>query len=242
MSGQAYDFTGYEVLVVGGTSGTGHALARGFASAGAHVTVTGTLMLRELYDEDLSGLDYEMVNLARQDSIDNLVSTVRHLDVLVLAAGCNLPYGLPEGERAFIAEAVRSGVLGPMFLTTRLRLKLSQSPAIGGGCVVNTGSVRRWLELWTPSERSGDELAAATARSGDSWAGIGVRINSVLEAPRGLLPRQAAWAPEYSARRASSDTLLRGQQPRLQDAVVDLSMYLAGPSGARITGQTIRVS
>lgn len=240
MSGQPHDFTGYEVLVVGGTTGSGHAIARAFAGAGAHVTVTGTLMLRELYDSDLSGLDYEMVNLARQDSIDHLVSTVDDLDVLVMAAGCNLPFGLPESERSFIAEAVRSGVLGPMFLTTRLRLKLSQSPAIGGGCVLNTGSVRRWLELALPAETAGEELAVTTARAGDTWAGIGVRVNSVVEGPRGLLPRQADRVSPGS-RVAGGDTLVRRQVPRLHDTMADLALLLAGPSGARITGQTIRV-
>jgi 3-oxoacyl-[acyl-carrier protein] reductase len=241
MSGQAHDFTGYEVLVVGGTSGSGHAIARAFADAGAHVKVTGTLMLRALYDTDLSGMDYEMVNLARQDSIDHLVSTVGDLDVLVLAAGCSLPFGLPDSERSFISEAVRSGVLGPTFLTTRLRLKLSQSPAIGGGCVLNTGSVRRWLELAIPAEESGEALAAATARAGETWAGIGVRVNSVVESPRGLLPRQAE--PAFTgARMADGDTLVRRQVPRLQDAMADIALFLAGPSGARVSGQTIRVS
>ena len=105
MTSGSFDFTGYEVLVVGGTRGDGHTIATSFARAGASVTVTGTMMLRSLYDTDLSPFDYESVNLARQDSIDHLVGMVGHLDVLVLAAGCNLPFGLPPSERAFIAEA-----------------------------------------------------------------------------------------------------------------------------------------
>ena len=244
MSGRGHDFNGYRVLVVGGTRGTGHAVARGFADAGAHVTVTGTMMLRELYDADLSGIEHEMVNLARQSSIDHLVRSTGPLDVLVLAAGCTLPPGLPEAERDFIAEAVRSGILGPMFLTTRLRLRLSQSTVPGGGCVVNTAAVRRWLELSTPPERSAEDLAASTASRGEAWAGIGVRVNTVLAAPRVVLPRQAA-APDVSGRRVARgarDTLVRAGLPHVDEAVTDLTMLLAGPSGARITGQTIRLS
>ena len=141
MTSGSYDFTGYEVLVIGGTRGEGHTIASAFARSGANVTVTGTMMLRALYDTDLAAFDYESVNLARQESIDNLVGIIGHLDVLVLAASCNLPFGLPADERAFIAEAARSGLLGPTFLTTRMRLKLGQSPAPGGGCVINTGAV-----------------------------------------------------------------------------------------------------
>lgn len=241
MSGQAQDFAGYRVLVVGGTRGHGHAIARGFADAGAHVTVTGTLMLRELYDTDLFGLDHDMVNLARQDSIDHLVSSVGHLDVLVLAAGCRLPAGLPADERSFVAEAVRSGILGPMFLATRLRLKLGQSPVDGGGCVIATGSVSRWLELALPAERSIEELTALTARHGDAWAGIGVRMNTVLEPARPVVPRQGGSTGASGARRAGSGTLVRSRPAAVQDTVRDLALFLAGPSGARITAQTIRV-
>ena len=242
MTSGSYDFTGYEVLVVGGTRGVGHTLATSFARAGASVTVTGTMMLRSLYDTDLSPFDYESVNLARQDSIDHLVGLVDHLDVLVLAASCNLPFGLPPSERDFIAGAARSGLLGPTFLTTRLRLKLSQSPALGGGCVVNTGAVRAWLELSSTPEEAQAQVIESTARAGQKWAGLGVRVNSVLPAPRQVLPRQYARDPQPAGgSRVAGGTLVRHQQ-QLGDAVTDAALFLASSSAARITGQTLRIS
>jgi 3-oxoacyl-[acyl-carrier protein] reductase len=242
MTSGSYDFTGYEVLVVGGTRGDGHTIATSFAQAGASVTVTGTMMLRSLYDTDLSPFDYESVNLARQDSIDHLVATVRHLDVLVLAAGCNLPFGLPPSEQAFIAEASRSGVLGPTFLTTRLRLKLGQSPALGGGCVVNTGAVRSWLELSTTPEAAQAQVEESTARAGQKWAGLGVRVNSVLPAPRKVLPRQYAPDPApVGGSRVAGGTLVRHQQ-RVGDAVADAVLFLASSAASRVSGQTLRIS
>src|SRR4051794_22728538 len=192
MASGSYDFTGYQVLVIGGTRGEGHAIASAFARSGASVTVTGTMMLRSLYDSDLSAFDYESVNLARQESIDALAGLVHHIDVLVLAATCNLPYGLPPEEQSFVAEAARSGLLGPRFLTTRLRLKLGQSPALGGGCVINTGAVRTWLELSPPPEAAQAELIEPTPRAAEKWAGLGVRVNSVVHAPPPALPRQFA--------------------------------------------------
>ena len=242
MTSGSYDFTGYEVLVVGGTRGEGHTLARSFARAGASVTVTGTMMLRSLYDTDLSPFDYESVNLARQDSIDHLVGLVDHLDVLVLAASCNLPFGLPATERDFVAEAARSGLLGPTFLTTRLRLKLSQSPALGGGCVVNTGAVRAWLELSSTPEEAQTQVVESTARAGQKWAGLGVRVNSVLPATRQVLPRQYAREPQpVGGIRVAGGTQVRHQQ-QLGDAVADAALFLASSSAARITGQTLRIS
>ena len=241
MTSGSYDFTGYEVLVVGGTRGDGHTLATSFARAGASVTVTGTMMLRALYDTDLSPFDYESVNLARQDSIDHRVGMVDHLDVLVLAASCNLPFDLPPSERDFIAEAARSGLIGPTFLTTRLRLKLSQSPALGGGCVVNTSAVRAWLELSSTPEEAQAQVIESTARAGQKWAGLGVRVNSVLPAPRQVLPRQYAPDPHaVGGSRVAGGTLVRHQQ-QLGDAVADAALFLASSSAARITGQTLRL-
>lgn len=239
----SYDFTGYQVLVVGGTRGEGHAIASAFASSGASVTVTGTMMLRSLYDTDLSAFDYESVNLARQDSIDHLVGSVGHLDVLVLAASCHLPHGLPADERAFIAEAARSGVLGPTFLTTRLRLRLGQSPALGGGCVVHTGASARWLTLTSTPDDAQRDLAAATARAGENWAGLGVRVNAVLPTPRAVLPRQYArhQAPSGGSR-AAGGTLVRSHQQRVGDAVTDATLFLASSAASRITGQTLRIT
>ena len=243
MTSGSYDFTGYEVLVVGGTRGQGHDIATSFAAAGASVTVTGTMMLRALYDTDLSPFDYESVNLARQESIDHLVGSIEHLDVLVLAASCNLPFGLPPSERAFMAEAARSGLLGPTFLTTRLRLKLSQSPALGGGCVVNTGAVRAWLELSSTPEAAQAELVASTARAGDKWAGLGVRVNSVAAGPRAVLPRQYARpVPPAGGSRAAGGTLVLEQQQRVGEAVTEAALFLASSSASRITGQTLRIS
>lgn len=243
MTSGAYDFTGYEVLVVGGTRGEGHAIATAFARSGASVTVTGTMMLRALYDTDLSPFTYESVNLARQASIDHLVGAIDHVDVLVLAASCNLPFALPAGERDFIAEAARSGLLGPTFLTTRLRLKLSHSPALGGGCVVNTGAVRAWLELSSTPEVAQAAIVESTVRAGDKWAGLGVRVNSVLGAPRAVLPRQ--YAPQDASTggsRAAGGTIVRTPQQRVSDAVTDAALFLASSSASRITGQTLRLS
>ena len=200
MTSGSYDFTGYQVLVVGGTRGEGHAIATAFARSGASVTVTGTMMLRSLYDTDLTAFDYESVNLARQTSIDHLVGSIGHLDVLVLAAACHLPYGLPPGEQAFIAEAARSGLLGPTFLTTRLRLKLSHSPILGGGCVVNT--VMPALRSVLPRQ-----YAPHPAASGGSRAAGGTIVRTQQQRIGEAVTDAALFLASGSASRITGHTL-----------------------------------
>ena len=129
MSALAHDFSGYRVLVTGGTRGTGLAVAHSFADSGAEVTVTGTMILPSLYDADLSRFEYEQLNLTRQDSIDNLVSSIDHVDVLVHAASAALPSAIQASEHDFVRQAVGLGMLGPAFLMTRLRMRLAQSAA-----------------------------------------------------------------------------------------------------------------
>lgn len=241
MSSVSHDFAGYRVLVVGGTRGTGLTIATRFAEAGAFVTVTGTMMLRELYDSPVARFNFETVNLARQSSIDNLAASVANLDVLVLAAGANLPYDLPASETSFITQAVRSGMLGPTFLTTRLRLKLSQSSAPGGGCVIHAGGVRQWFEMSHPGNAVQAKIQH-TERLADQYAGIGVRVNSVTS-PQGLLPRQYSGQAQATERSmAQGDTLVRPTRQSLAAAVADSTLFLASDAAARITGQTLRLS
>lgn len=48
-----YDMAGAKVLITGGTSGLGAAIARAYAGAGAEVAITGTRASPEAYDTDL---------------------------------------------------------------------------------------------------------------------------------------------------------------------------------------------
>ena len=55
MNTLTFDFAGANVLVTGGTSGIGNAIAAEFAKAGAAVTVTGTRASADDYPDDGTG-------------------------------------------------------------------------------------------------------------------------------------------------------------------------------------------
>ena len=86
-----FDFSGAAVLVTGGTSGIGHGIARGFADAGASVTVTGTRPSADGLRHDLAGLAYHQLVLTDADAVDALAPSLDRLDVLVNNAGATMP-------------------------------------------------------------------------------------------------------------------------------------------------------
>lgn len=238
MLGVTFDFTGRHVLVAGGTRGLGLAAARAFAAAGAEVTVTGTAHLTAFYDADLSGFGYEPLQLADHEAATAFAESVRRPDVLVLAAGPRLPRGTSATEREFVAQAARLGLVGPLHLATRLRLRLAASTAPGGGAVVALPGAAGWFALAHGREGADAALRDAVRRSGTSWAGLGVRVNA-LTGRAGGVPRQTPFRVEIE--RSRGPLLTRERAPRSGTATeaVQAAMFLASPAAAALTGHVL---
>ena len=85
------DFSGKQVLVVGGSSGIGNGIAQAFRTRGARVQVCGTRASPMDYSPEegshLEGLDYIRLDVGDPGAIEHFQPSFDRLDVLVLAQG-----------------------------------------------------------------------------------------------------------------------------------------------------------
>jgi len=180
-NGVTFDFSHAAVLVTGGTSGIGHAVATAFAEAGATVTITGTKGSPGDYETELGPFSYHRVELTDPDSIDALVASLDKLDVLVNNAGANFPGGRDEWDPDAFASALTLNLVGPMHLTTGCRDLLAASTFDGGASVVNMASMSAFRAVpivpGYGSAKAG--IVTLTHNLARHWVRLGIRVNAV---------------------------------------------------------------
>lgn len=176
-----FDFGGTSVLVTGGTSGIGHAVAAAFAAAGASVTVTGTRASPDEYDTDLAAFGYRRLEMRDGAAVDALAAELGSVDVLVNNAGANFPDGRDEWDPEGFSAALALNVEGAMRLTVRARQALAASAMPGGASVVNLVSMTAFRSTTIVPGYSAAKAAllSLTRNLAAHWAGDGIRVNAV---------------------------------------------------------------
>jgi len=237
----SFDFSGTAVLVTGGTSGIGHAVARAFVETGARVTVTGTRESPSAYDCDLSGLAYRQLEVRDRDAVDAVASSLEELDVLVNNAGANFPDGRDEWDPDGFSAALDLNVEGAMRLTVRSHHALAASDLAGGASVVNLVSMTAFRSTTIVPGYSAAKAAllALTRNLAVHWAGDGIRVNAVapgLIDTRMTEPMKAF--PDLLEAELSRAVLHRMGTP---DEVAAAVLFLSCEASAFTTGSVLAV-
>jgi NAD(P)-dependent dehydrogenase (short-subunit alcohol dehydrogenase family) len=240
-NGLSFDFTGTSVLVTGGTSGIGHAVATAFAGAGATVTVTGTRPSPTDYDTELSAFAFRQLEMRDTDAVDALAAELGALDVLVNNAGANFPDGLDEWSPEGFAASLAMNLEGAQRLTVRAKDALAASSMTGGASVVNLVSMTSFRSTTIVPGYSSSKaaLVALTRNLAVHWVDEGIRVNAVapglIETPM-TAPMKAY--PELLEAEVNRAPMRRMGTPQEIAAAV---LFLSSEASSFTTGSVLAV-
>jgi 3-oxoacyl-[acyl-carrier protein] reductase len=241
MTGVTFDFAGAHVLVTGGSSGIGLAIAQAFARSGAHVTITGTKASAGEYEVDLSAFSYRPCHMTAPAEIEAVARDLGRLDVLVNNAGQNLPGGRSEYEPDVFEETVGINLFGAYRLAHATRALLAASDFDGGASIVNTASMASFfgIEMVPAYGAAKAGVVQLTKTLAVAWARDGIRVNAV--AP-GIVETNMT-APMMPFEQMTAPLLARTPLGRFATPgeVAPAVLFLASPAARYVTGQTLAV-
>jgi len=247
------DLTDKRVLITGANRGIGYGLAEGFLRAGATVTIVAleedvtevAAQLTETYGRQVQGITCDIAELAQVDRLPGLVDRV---DVLINNAGFEYITPITDPSDRIdevFRRIIEINVIGTFSVTRRLLDKIPE-----GGRIVNTAS------MWGKTA-----VAEFSAYCASKHAVIGLTRSLAQElAPRRISVNAVCpgWVRTVASMRSLS--FMAAQQERTESDLldeivsaqaleglmepqdmVDMYLFLAGPSADNITGQSFTV-
>ncbi len=224
-----------QVLVTGGTSGIGRAIAEAFARDGCRVMAAG-LAADELEAADSAAIHSRPLDVTQPESIAALLAGIERLDVLVNAAGILLRGG-DEFDPERFARVLDVNLTGTMRMCQAARGLLAAS----GGCIINVASMLSFFGSGSVPAYSASKggVAQLTKSLAIAWAAEGIRVNAI--APGWIETAMTAPLVADPARRdaiIARTPLARWGQPA---DVAGAALFLASPAAAFVTGVILPV-
>ncbi len=227
----------HHVLVTGGTSGIGRAIAEAFATEGSLVTVTGRTEAEvAALGQTASALTATALDVADDAAVQRLVDGFDKLHVLVNCAGMIMRAGA-EFEMENFQRVVDVNLQGTMRVCLACRPLLAKQ----GGVILNTASMLSFFGSgFAPAyAASKGAIAQLTKSLAIAWAPHGIRVNAI--APGWIstaLTQPLVDDPARSAPILARTPLARWGQPA---DVAGAALFLCSPAAAFITGAILPV-
>jgi NAD(P)-dependent dehydrogenase (short-subunit alcohol dehydrogenase family) len=243
----SFDFSGKVAIVTGGGRGLGHAIALGFAEAGAAVVVASrkldncTSVADQIREKGGRALA-TACHMGHPDEIDALMdatlSEFGRVDIVVNnAATSPAARPLTDCTPELFDKIFAINVRGPMQLASKAATWMSDN---GGGAVINIISVGAFMPgpyigLYCSSKAA---LHAMTRVMAKEWAGTGVRVNAVAPGPVMTDMVRAVGDETFIQAMIDSTVQKRIAEPA---EIVPSVLLLASDAGSYMTGCTLTV-
>ncbi|MGE0803800.1 MAG: SDR family NAD(P)-dependent oxidoreductase [Lautropia sp.] len=234
----SFDFTGRQVLVTGGVSGIGRAVAIAFNRAGAEVVACG------VGDAEIATAQadpaFDRIRIARLDvtdraAVDSLVGSFERLDHVVTSAG--IIRRDDEHDPDVFDQVIDVNLSGSMRVAAAARPLLAASK----GTIVLVGSVMSFLggPRQPAYSASKGAIRNLTMSLGCAYAVDGIRVNAV--APGWVttnLSKGARDNPERNAMILARTALNRWADP---GEIADPVLFLCSDAARFMTGTVMLV-
>jgi 3-oxoacyl-[acyl-carrier protein] reductase len=234
------DFSGKQILAVGGSSGIGNGIARAFRGKGARVQVCGTRASAADYSaadgSDLAGLDYARLDVSDAQAIENFQPSFDRLDVLVLAQGAVI-YRRGEFEMAGFRKVLEVNLTSLMACAVKFHPMLKRSK---GSLIIVSSTAAYHATKGNPAYNASKTGAVGLTRTlAQAWAGDGIRVNGI--AP-GLVDTKMTKTTTANPKRLEG-AIERIPMKRLGTPadMAGAALFLASPLASYIAGHTLVV-
>ena len=227
-----------KILVTGGSSGIGAAIAQAFATNGDHVIATGATkeeLERAQVQSESTAISFQELDVRDGSAVQACIDEIDSLDVLVNCAGVIRRNA--EHQPEVFADVIDINLNGSMRVCTVAREKLKQRK----GCIINTASMLSFFGggLVPGYSASKGGIAQLTKSLAIAYAPDGIRVNAV--AP-GWIATQLTQAlqedPQRSEAILSRTPLGRWGEPA---DVAGPVLFLASDAARFVTGVVLPV-
>ena len=226
------------ILISGGSSGIGAAIARAFKATGACVTATGATLAEvdaARTRPEMAGINLTLLDVRAAQAVNALITSVGELDVLVNCAGV-IRRGVEHDPEVF-ADVLNINLTGTMRLCAAARPGL----AVRKGCIINTASMLSFFGggLVPAYSASKGGVAQLTKSLAIAYATDGIRVNAV--APGWIatpLTQALTQDVDRTAQILARTPLGRWGTP---EDVADPVLFLASPAARFVTGVILPV-
>jgi len=231
-------FAGKQVLVTGGTSGIGGAVAASFLTLGADVLATGVSdgeIEAARATPSLAAARFERLDVRDGAAVAALVEGLPRLDHVVNCAG--VIRRVEEWDVEIFEDVVDINLTGTMRVCTAARPRLAES----GGTIVNTASMLAFFGggLVPGYSASKGGIVQLTKSMAIAFAAEGIRVNAV--APGWIatpLTKAVRENPERNAQITGRTAMRRWGEP---SEVASSAIFLASPLASFVTGAVLVV-